>query len=125
MQQALYATDSGPVAQRAFGITGLWHNDTYPELIQEVEDNPTKLRKTIANEFGIPSCTLTTIMRDKKKYKKQYFGGEENVGTTYVNPTLSKINNNRGRECLQKKGERSPSGSRGLTFTLVHSSKVD
>ena len=48
-------------------------------LIHEVEDNPTKLRKTVANEFGIPSCTLTTIMRDKEKYTKQYFGGEENV----------------------------------------------
>ena len=73
------------------------------ELIQEVEDNPMKLRKTIANEFRIPSCTLTTIMRDKEKYKKQYLGGE----------------------CLQKKGERSAtSGNRGLTFTLVHSSKV-
>ena len=74
------------------------------ELIQEVEDNPTKLRKTVATEFGIPSCTLTTIMRDKEKYKKQYFGGS------------------RGRECLQ--GERSTSGNRGLTVTLVHSSKV-
>ena len=50
------------------------------KLIQEVEDNPTKLTKTLANEFGIPSCTLTTIMHHKENlYKKQHFGGEENV----------------------------------------------
>ena len=86
MPQAFYATDSGHVAQRACGITGLWHNDTYPELIQEVEDNPTKLRKTIANEFGIPSCTLTTIMRDKQTTAPQKIAPETTASVGQLPP---------------------------------------
>ncbi|KAL8569968.1 hypothetical protein ACOMHN_062739 [Nucella lapillus] len=43
------------------------------DLIREVENKPLKKRKDIADEFNIPSSTLSTIMRDSEKYKRQYF----------------------------------------------------
>ena len=35
--------------------------------IQEAGDNLTKLRKTIADEFDIPSCMLITTVHEKEK----------------------------------------------------------
>ncbi|KAL8566699.1 hypothetical protein ACOMHN_050348 [Nucella lapillus] len=49
------------------------------DLIREVENNPLKKRKDIADEFNIPSNTLSTIMRDSEKYKRQYFTSETDV----------------------------------------------
>ena len=33
----------------------------------------------MANKFGIPCTTLSTILKEKEKYKQLYFSGEENV----------------------------------------------
>ena len=42
------------------------------ELINEVESSPFKRKKVIAEEFGIPHNTLSTIMKNKEKYKEQF-----------------------------------------------------
>ena len=48
------------------------------DLIKEVEDNPSKLRKTTAEESGIPCSTQSTILKEREKYKQKQVGGEEN-----------------------------------------------
>ena len=45
------------------------------KLIKEVEANPHKLKKAIADEQQIPPATLSNILKNREKYKKQcYFG---------------------------------------------------
>ena len=51
------------------------------ELIKEAEDNPSKLRKRIANEFGIPCSILSTILTEK--CRQQYFS-EGNVARLWL-----------------------------------------
>ncbi|KAL8600197.1 hypothetical protein ACOMHN_062487 [Nucella lapillus] len=48
------------------------------QLIKEVEGNPQKTRKIIADKYGIPHSTLSTIIKEKQKYERQYKGGEHN-----------------------------------------------
>ena len=50
------------------------------EIIQDVENNPEKQKKTVAEEFGIAPSTLTTILGSKVKFKRLYFGGEDRAG---------------------------------------------
>ena len=45
-------------------------------IIYAVEGNPSKTKKEIADEFGIASSTLSTVLRDKEKYKRLFHGGE-------------------------------------------------
>ena len=56
-----------------------WRNA--PPERRQLDDNPSKLSKTIVDEFGIPCSTLSTILKEKEKYRQQYSGGEENVAT--------------------------------------------
>ena len=44
--------------------------------IEEVEANPHKLKKAIANEQQIPPATLSNILKNREKYKKQFYSGE-------------------------------------------------
>ena len=41
------------------------------DIINEVEQHPTKQKRTIANEFGIPDTTVFTILSSKRKLKEQ------------------------------------------------------
>lgn len=47
------------------------------EVIQIMEDNPSKLLKTIADDLDIPRTTLSSIKKDKVKIKQQYNSGEQ------------------------------------------------
>ena len=47
------------------------------EIINEVEQHPTKQKRTIVNEFGNPDTTLFTMLSSKGKLKEQYYGGED------------------------------------------------
>lgn len=40
-------------------------------LLKAIEDNPTKKKSLIAQEFGIPPTTLLTIYRNKEKYSEE------------------------------------------------------
>ncbi|KAK7490691.1 hypothetical protein BaRGS_00018108 [Batillaria attramentaria] len=42
------------------------------EIIDYVEKNPCKQRKTIATELSVPASTLSKIIKDKQKYLQQY-----------------------------------------------------
>ncbi|KAK7092862.1 hypothetical protein V1264_008545 [Littorina saxatilis] len=42
-----------------------------------MEDNPSKLLKTIADDLDIPRTTLSSIKKDKVKIKQQYNSGEQ------------------------------------------------
>ena len=46
------------------------------KMIKAVEDNPSKARTQIANEFDVPLPTLSNILREKNKYIKQAANGE-------------------------------------------------
>ena len=46
------------------------------KIIKAVEDNPSKTRTLIANEFDIPLPTLSNILREKSKYLKQAASGD-------------------------------------------------
>ena len=42
------------------------------KLIEEVEANPHKLKKAIVDEQQIPPATLSNILKNREKYKKQF-----------------------------------------------------
>ena len=46
------------------------------KLIEEVEANPHKLKKAIADEQQIPPVTLSNILKNREKYKKQFYSGD-------------------------------------------------
>ena len=46
------------------------------KLIEEVEANPHKLKKAIADEQQIPPATLSNILKNREKYKKQFYSGD-------------------------------------------------
>ena len=46
------------------------------KLIEEVEANPHKLKKAIADEQQIPPATLSNILKNREKYKKQCYSGD-------------------------------------------------
>ena len=46
------------------------------KLIEEVEANPHKLKKAIADEQQIPLATLSNILKNREKYKKQFYSGD-------------------------------------------------
>ena len=56
------------------------------DLISTAEMNPSKKRKEIAEEFGIAPTTVTGILKDKEKYKQQYFSGQIDVNKSRVRP---------------------------------------
>ena len=43
------------------------------KLIEEVETNPHKLKKAIVDEQQIPPATLSNILTNREKYKKQFY----------------------------------------------------
>ena len=45
------------------------------KLIEEVEANPHKLKKAIVDE-QIPPATLSNILKNREKYKKQFYSGD-------------------------------------------------
>ena len=45
------------------------------KLIEEVEANLHKLKKVIADEQQIPPATLSNILKNREKYKKQFYSG--------------------------------------------------
>jgi hypothetical protein len=49
------------------------------ELIEAVEKMPAGKKKDIAAEFGIVPNTLSTILKDKEKYRRVFYGGQANV----------------------------------------------
>ena len=50
------------------------------ELIDAVEKRPAgKKKKEIAQEFGIVPNTLSTILKDKDKYRQAFYGGQTNI----------------------------------------------
>ena len=46
------------------------------KLIEEAEANPHKLKKAIADEQQIPLVTLSNILKNREKYKKQFYSGD-------------------------------------------------
>ena len=46
------------------------------KLIEEVEANPHKLKKAIADEQQIPPATLSNILKNREQYKKQFYSGD-------------------------------------------------
>ena len=56
------------------------------DLITVAELNPSKMRKTIADEFGVSPATVTGIMKDKEKYKRHCFRGEIDLRKLRVRP---------------------------------------
>ena len=46
------------------------------KLIEEVEANPHKLKKAIADIQQIPPATLSNILKNREKYKKQFYSGD-------------------------------------------------
>ena len=56
------------------------------DLIGTAEMNPSKKRKEIAEGFGIAPTTVTGILKDKEKYKQQYFSGQIDVNKSRVRP---------------------------------------
>ena len=46
------------------------------KLIEEVEANPHKLKKAIGDEQQIPPATLSNILKNRVKYKKQFYSGD-------------------------------------------------
>ena len=44
--------------------------------IEEVEANPHKLKKAIADEQQIPPATLSNILKNREQYKKQFYSGD-------------------------------------------------
>ena len=46
------------------------------KLIEEVEANPHKLKKATADEQQIPPATLSNILKNREKYKKQFYSGD-------------------------------------------------
>ena len=46
------------------------------KLIEEVEANPHKLKKAIADEQQIPPVTLSNILKNREQYKKQFYSGD-------------------------------------------------
>ena len=50
------------------------------ELIDAVEKRPVgKKKKEVAEEFGIVPNTLSTIIKNKEKYRQAFYGGQANV----------------------------------------------
>ena len=47
------------------------------KLIEEVEANPHKLKKAIADEQQIPPATLSNILKNRETYKKQFYSGDK------------------------------------------------
>ena len=45
------------------------------KLIEEVEASPHKLKKAITDEQQIPPTTLSDILKNREKYKKQFYSG--------------------------------------------------
>ena len=45
-------------------------------LIEEVEANPHKLKRAIADEQQIPPATLSNILKNREQYKKQFYSGD-------------------------------------------------
>ena len=46
------------------------------KLIEEVEANPHKLKRAIADEQQIPPTTLSNILKNREQYKKQFYSGD-------------------------------------------------
>ena len=46
------------------------------KLIEEVEANPHKLKKAIADEQQIPLATVSNILKNREQYKKQFYSGD-------------------------------------------------
>ena len=46
------------------------------KLIEEVEANPHKLKKAIADEQQISPATLSNILENREKYKEQFYSGD-------------------------------------------------
>ena len=46
------------------------------KLIEEVEANPHKLKRAIADEQQIPPATLSNILKNREQYKKQFYSGD-------------------------------------------------
>ena len=45
-------------------------------LIEEVEASPHKPKKAIVDEQQIPPATLSNILKNREKYKKQFYSGD-------------------------------------------------
>ena len=54
------------------------------DLINVAVGNPSKKRKEMAEEFGIAPTTVTGILKEKEKYKQQYFNGQTDVRKSRV-----------------------------------------
>ena len=46
------------------------------KLIEEVEANPHKLKRAIADEQQIPPATLSNILKNREQHKKQIYSGD-------------------------------------------------
>ncbi|XP_070184437.1 tigger transposable element-derived protein 4-like, partial [Littorina saxatilis] len=62
------------------------------EVINVVEANPLKKKKLIAEAFGISNSTLSTLLKDREKYKKYYYSGQTNPNKRRVRgPKLGNV----------------------------------